>query len=1134
MGVSLDTYRAAIGSFNNKWLLILSVLHLNSLLNLCVLFILIINLLILILLSGTVHPNPGPSEYYMSVAHLNARSLNISDKFSEISAIAFLHKFDLFAFSETWLNSNTLDDSILIPGYNTPLRKDRMTSRGGGVALYVANYLQAIRRFDFESASMECLWAEIAVNRFKFLCGVCYRPPNQSAEELAEFLRGLQDSLDLICSSSQFSAVFILGDFNAHYNYKETTSSNTDVGVILYNFLECNNLSQLIEEPTRVSLHGETILDLIVTDSPGFFISSGTLSPPANCDHNIVFAKLHISTRKTKAYKRSVRNYNNVDATGFNAALNLVNWDSAFIGHNETIDCIYDKWINLFKSVVDVYIPVKHVTIRSKDKPWMNGSIRRAIRRRDRLLSVYSKHKNIIRWDRYRIQRNFVVSLIRQAKSDYFSKVNSELGNPAISSKKWWKLSKSLLSNKFYSPVPDLIVNGNTISEPRDKAEAFNQFFISQSCLVNADHAVVPLLNVSIDTLTTLVIEEFEVFNILNNLDVSKACGFDNISNKLLKLCAATIFKPFTRLINTSLSLGQYPICWKMANVIPLFKKNNRQLRNNYRPISLLVSLSKICEKVVFVRLHNFLNNTGFFYRFQSGFRSGDSTVMQLTYIVDKIYKALEKGREVRAVFLDISKAFDRVWHRGLLAKLKSLGVNGPMLLWFESYLSGRKQRVVIDGECSDWQNIQAGVPQGSVLGPLLFLIYINDITNDISTNCFLFADDSLLIDEVESPAVSARKLNRDLSLISTWAARWLVTMNAEKTESMIFSAKKVKPLHPPLYLSNVQINEIFHHEHLGVTLTFNLSWRSHILKIHQKASKRLNMLKPMRLTLARKTLDTLYKSLVRSCLEYADVVWDGCNETDSDLLEQLQYEAARLVTGAIKGTSRERLLNEVAWVKLKERRTYHKLNMIYKILNNLAPSYLQELCPVQVRSIAAYNLRTGEDYLIPHARTERFKKSFSVSSIRLWNNLPLDVRNSNSLVCFQNSYEKWRKKPKINPLFTTGNRMASLLHTRFRLGNSTLNYPLFLKNCVASPMCSCGIVNETEFHFFFECNRFAAERCVLLAAAEQLLGTLWLNSSSSMRLQWFLYGHPDVTYSINVKLFSLVQDFISNSKRFC
>jgi hypothetical protein len=166
--------------------------------------------------------------------------------------------------------------------------------------------------------------------------------------------------------------------------------------------------------------------------------------------------------------------------------------------------------------------------------------------------------------------------------------------------------------------------------------------------------------------------------------------------------------------------------------------------------------------------------------------------------------------------------------------------------------------------------------------------------------------------------------------------------------------------------------------------------------------------------------------------------------------------------------------------------------------------------------------------------RTERFKKSFSVSSIKLWNTLPLDVRSSHSLACLQNSYMKWRKIPKINTLFTTGNRMASLLHTRFRLRNSTLNYPLFLMNCVASPMCSCGLANETELHFFFECNRFAAERCLLLAAAEQLLGTLWLNSSTSMRFQWFLYGHPDVTLSINVKLFSLVQDFIINSKRFC
>ena len=188
---------------------------------------------------------------------------------------------------------------------------------------------------------------------------------------------------------------------------------------------------------------------------------------------------------------------------------------------------------------------------------------------------------------------------------------------------------------------------------------------------------------------------------------------------------------------------------------------------------------------------------------------------MQLIFIVDKIYKALEKGHEVRAVFLDISKAFDRVWHRGLLVKLKSLGVDDQLLTWFESYLSNRKQRVVIEAECSDWQNIKAGAPQGSVLGPLLFFIYINDIADNILTECFLFADDSLLLEEVESPVESARKLNQDLNLISSWADRWLVIMNVDKTESMIFSAKLFKPFHPPLYLSNLLIKEVLQCEHL-------------------------------------------------------------------------------------------------------------------------------------------------------------------------------------------------------------------------------------------------------------------------------------------------------------------------------
>ena len=230
-----------------------------------------------------------------------------------------------------------------------------------------------------------------------------------------------------------------------------------------------------------------------------------------------------------------------------------------------------------------------------------------------------------------------------------------------------------------------------------------------------------------------------------------------------------------------SLSEGKFPDAWKLANVTPVFKKDDRQSKVNYRPVSLLDSLSKITEKIVFTRLYTFLVEIEYLNPLQSGLRPGDSTVNQLVYLVHKIYDAFEKGKEVRMVFLYISKAFDKVWHKGLLYKLESLGVRSSLLKWFESYLSNRKQQVVVDGQTSSWCTIEAGVPQGSVLGPLLFLIYINDITMNIhsdKSNCLLYADDTSLFDIVESPNDSADKLNHDLEEMHSWAKTWLVTIN--------------------------------------------------------------------------------------------------------------------------------------------------------------------------------------------------------------------------------------------------------------------------------------------------------------------------------------------------------------------
>ena len=252
----------------------------------------------------------------------------------------------------------------------------------------------------------------------------------------------------------------------------------------------------------------------------------------------------------------------------------------------------------------------------------------------------------------------------------------------------------------------------------------------------------------------------------MQNVDVTKASGCDGFGNRIIKLCAEGLCPSFTTLINRSFVLGKYPSQWKLANIIPLYKKENRHFKTNYRPVSLLPCLSKLCEKVAFKRLYDYLIEIGFLYNFQSGFRPGDSTVNQLLYIVHQIYLAFEQGKEVRVVYLDISKAFDRVWHRGLL-KLESLGICGSLLHWFESYLQDRMQHVILEGQSSEWKKLYSGVPQGSVLGPLLFLIYVNDITDNLESKPFVYADDTTLFEVVDDPVELAENLNNDLAKIS-------------------------------------------------------------------------------------------------------------------------------------------------------------------------------------------------------------------------------------------------------------------------------------------------------------------------------------------------------------------------------
>ena len=344
----------------------------------------------------------------------------------------------------------------------------------------------------------------------------------------------------------------------------------------------------------------------------------------------------------------------------------------------------------------------------------------------------------------------------------------------------------------------------------------------------------------------------------------------------------------------------------------PIHKKDDKSDISNYRPISLLNTIGKVFEKLVNKHVYNFFVSNNTISCLQSGFVQGDSTVNQLVSIYNTFCNALDDGKEVRAVFLDISKAFGRVWHKGLLLKLNSVGIRGSLLLWFSDYLTNRRQRVFLPGDCSDWTLTKAGVPQGSILGPLLFLIFINDIVSDIETNIRLFADDTSLYIIVETPQSAARKLNNDLSKIKAWASKWLVSFNPSKSESLLISRKRSNINHPDLCMDDNVIQEVNSHKHLGLTFSNDGTWHEHITNITSKAWTRINVMRKLKFKLDRRALEIIYFTFIRPIFEYACVNFDNCTQYELNDIEKVQLEAARIVSGTTKLVSLALLYEEL------------------------------------------------------------------------------------------------------------------------------------------------------------------------------------------------------------------------------
>ena len=881
------------------------------------------------------------------------------------------------------------------------------------------------------------------------------------------------------------------------------------------------NLHNLIQEPTHFTEISSSIIDLVLTSNKNSVLLSGVGEPFLEQNiryHCPVFCILEFNKSSCKSFTRHIWLYDRGDYDGLRDALSKSDWTA--IQHNN-IDIYANQVTDLILNTAKTFIPNKNVIVRKTDPPWLTAKIKKMMRKRKRLYDKFKQSKtdsNMVKYKRY---RNKVTNEIRKSKKSVTDKLSNKLLDSKLQPKDYWRTLKQFIKPHQSSSIPPLNANGTILDDDSDKANFLNDYFTKQTSLddSHASLPATPLENTS--TLNSLNITQAEVHETLMSLNVGKAVGPDTISNRLLQELALPLSAPLCNLFNFSLRTGQVPSSWKEAHVTPIHKKNDPSDVSNYRPISLLNTMGKVLEKIVHKHVFNYFRDNNILTALQSGFVPGDSTVNQLLDLYNTFCKSLDDSKEVRAVFCDISKAFDRVWHRGLLYKLRRAGITGSLLSWFSHYLQDRKQRVVLPGASSNWSSVQAGVPQGSILGPLLFLLYINDIVEDIHSSIRLFADDTSLYIIVEDPLDAAVTLNSDLSKIHRWASQWLVTFNPSKSESLLFSRKVNYLYHPPLTMNCQHITEVTEHKHLGLYFSSNGAWHDHMEYIKKKAWQRIYIMRRCKFLLDRRSLQTIYFSFIRPILEYADVVWNNCTKDEADELEFIQNEAARIVTGATRLVSIESVLVETGWEYLSERRKKHKLIFFYKMKNNLCPEYLSSLIPTTVGSSTSYSLCNANDIKTVHANSDLYYKSFLPSTIREWNELPRTVKESPTLASFKYKLNKNLNKPPA--YYSTGRRADQIHHTRLRTRCSALNQHLFSKTIVPSPLCACGEV-ENARHFLLECINFQDIRPDMMDA---------VSSICTPSIDTLLYGNSDVSINSNIAIFKAVQRFISKSKRF-
>lgn len=893
----------------------------------------------------------------LKVGHINVRSLLscFNDIKDHISSCAY----DIFAITETWLSHGIADNTIYIDGYQL-IRQDR-PARGGGVALYIRTC------FEYNICLTQCLeylehiWISVIVADGPLLIGIIYRPPNTSCKD---FFSEFEDTL--LRFYTTVNKILCLGDFNI--NFLNDCSANTKT---LINILETFSLSQFICEPTRLTRYSESTIDLICYNSD---LKINVEVRDINiADHFLTRCTIPIQNEAMQSAVLAYRDLKKINLINFQRDLEAISWNDVYC-----LNTVDDK-VNFVSSNLTTLLN-KHAPLRLRKgrnnkpcSPWFTENLRLLKRLRSEALDRFRYTHLPEHWEYYKRLRNTFTAAYRAEKKAY---LNFKFQN-CTSKEKWAELKRINVLNKKQNLIPAHLKNLNKINSHFVNAANSNVLpkpdlldFYKNNKKINHEFQF------------SEVAEEM-ISNIILKMK-STAVGSDNINSTFLILCCPFIIPYLTHLINCCLRLAVFPSAWKSAIVMPLPKVSQPDNYGQLRSISILPTMSKILEKVMAFQISGFAASNDLLPEKQSGFRRGHSCTTALADVTDGITGALDEGKASVLVLLDYSRAFDLLNYDILLSILSynGFGLNAQSLI--KSFLSNRTQKVTLDGQYSSAMSIYSGVPQGSVLGPLLFTMYTANFINSFQfCDSHLYADDTQILYSFrpESVAEANFRINSDLQSLFALSQDHLLQLNPLKSVALLFCNEKVRQnisQDLSLTIGNSEVSFKSSSKNLGLIMDNKLKFNEHITSCIKKSYSAIKSIFPHRHCLDKQTKVELCEALVLSHFNFADSIYGPyLDTTEVRRVQRVQNSCIRFICGIRRRQHVSHKLRELNWLSMYNRRVLHSACFFYNIIKNQCPIYLHKKV-VYRTDIHNLNIRRRHILTVPKHNKELFKKGFS------------------------------------------------------------------------------------------------------------------------------------------------------------